>query len=229
MQTDPRLQVLNNPRPPKAGLTRREMAQRILGAAAAGCAFPELAPSHPVHKHLADAPLLDQAEAQTAAADWTPQVLDRHQDATLTVLAERLVPRSTEAQVNRFIDLLLSVDTPENQKRFFAALSAFDAEALSRFQKPFKELSAEEQTSILDAASTAEPGQSASSNSYWFAIPSQAPAAPPRLTLRDHFDHLKGWISGAYYSSEVGMRELGWTGNYFFESFPGCDHPDGHR
>ena len=55
-----------------------------------------------------------------------------------------------------------------------------------------------------------------------------APTQPPRLTPRDHFDLLKGWIAGAYYSSEIGMRELGWTGNVFFETFPGCDHPDGH-
>ena len=51
---------------------------------------------------------------------------------------------------------------------------------------------------------------------------------PVRLTLRDHFDLLKGWIAGAYYSSEIGMRELGWTGNVVFAEFPGCQHPGGH-
>lgn len=39
---------------------------------------------------------------------------------------------------------------------------------------------------------------------------------------------MKGWVVGAYYSSEVGMRELGWTGDVMFESFPGCEHPGGH-
>ena len=34
---------------------------------------------------------------------------------------------------------------------------------------------------------------------------------------------------GAYYSSEIGMRELGWTENRFFASFPGCTHPGGHE
>ncbi len=41
-------------------------------------------------------------------------------------------------------------------------------------------------------------------------------------------EHLKGWIVGAYYSSEIGMRELGWIGNGFFPAFPGCDHAAGH-
>jgi len=53
--------------------------------------------------------------------------------------------------------------------------------------------------------------------------------APQPPTLRDHFEHLKGWIVGAYYSSEIGMRELGWTGNVFYAGFPGCPHPGGHR
>jgi hypothetical protein len=35
-------------------------------------------------------------------------------------------------------------------------------------------------------------------------------------------------VSGAYYSSEIGMQELGWTGQMFFDKLPGCDHPDGH-
>ena len=46
------------------------------------------------------------------------------------------------------------------------------------------------------------------------------------MTLRDHFDHLKGWIAGAYYSSEAGLKELGYTGQLFFTSFPDCDHKD---
>jgi len=49
------------------------------------------------------------------------------------------------------------------------------------------------------------------------------------VTIRDHFENLKGWIVGAYYSSEPGMRELGWTDNMFFPALPGCDHSDGHR
>lgn len=31
------------------------------------------------------------------------------------------------------------------------------------------------------------------------------------------------------YSSEIGMREPGWTDNPFHAEFPGCTHPDGHR
>jgi hypothetical protein len=42
----------------------------------------------------------------------------------------------------------------------------------------------------------------------------------------EEFQNLKDWIAGAYYSSEQGMRELGWNGNYAFESYPGCEHEE---
>jgi hypothetical protein len=57
----------------------------------------------------------------------------------------------------------------------------------------------------------------------------QEPAQEPRVTLRDQFDLLKGWVVGAYSTSEVSLRELGWDGPAFADEFPGCPHPDGHR
>jgi hypothetical protein len=40
-------------------------------------------------------------------------------------------------------------------------------------------------------------------------------------TIREHFEHLKSWIAGAYYSSEIGMRELGGRGPW-----PSLPYPD---
>ena len=51
-------------------------------------------------------------------------------------------------------------------------------------------------------------------------------SGPEVVTLRDHLDHLKGWIAGAYYSSEAGLKELGYTGQMFFTSFPDCTHKE---
>jgi len=46
--------------------------------------------------------------------------------------------------------------------------------------------------------------------------------------LRDHFENMKGWVVGTYYTSEVGMRELGWTGDFYFDHVPGCQHSEEH-
>jgi hypothetical protein len=212
------------------GLSRREMVQRLFGGAGAALAIPGVHAEHPIHRHLASAALLDRADAQAAAADWSPAFLDAHQNDTLVVLSELIVPGSTKAQVNRFVDLLLSVDTKESRRSFEAALSAFEAEGLKQYNKPFKNLTEEQQIKILtDASTSGSPDANTYRRSRRYVLSDDQTPEPPAQSIRDHFENLKSWISGAYYSSEIGMRELGWTGNYFFESFPGCQHPEGHH
>jgi gluconate 2-dehydrogenase subunit 3-like protein len=228
MERKSNLKVINDA--PSRGLSRREMVQRLLGGAGAAFAIPGVSGSHPIHKHLADAAVLARADAQGVEKEWSPAFLDAHQNETLIVLAELIVPGSTKAQVNRFIDLLLSVETQDSQKKFVASLSAFEAEGLNRYSHPFKDLTEDRQTKILTDASTAG-SEEAPVGRRRRRRPQRAEQSPatPEQALRNHFENLKNWIGGAYYSSEIGMRELGWTGNYFFESFPGCPHPEGHH
>ena len=73
----------------------------------------------------------------------------------------------------------------------------------------------------LDAAARDQHG------STFRALPAaQRPALLESLTTP--LSTLKSWVAGAHYSSEAGMKELGFTGNVFFESFPACTHPEGH-
>ena len=236
MEKKPELLVLNNnvggDYLRQRGVSRRQMVQRLLGGAGVGLVAPgvALAETHPVRKHLMSESTLAAADAKADAAEWSPEFLDPHQNDTLIVLAERIIPGSTQAQSNRFIDLLLSVDTQENQKKFLASMGAFEAEAISTYQHPYKDLTEEQQNAILTKASTEKSGIPEGGGSFsWFAIPSKDSGEPPKLTLRDHFENLKQWVAGAYFSSEVGMKELGWTGQVMWDSFPGCEHPEGHH
>lgn len=234
MEQKTELPVLNNTSSAeRRNINRRQMVQRLLGgagAAGAGFMLPAVALGHPMRNHLMSESTLAAADATAAVENWTPEFLDPHQNETLIALAERIVPGSTQAQSNRFIDLLLSVDTQENQKKFLASMGAFEAEALNTHQHPFKDLTEEQQNAILTKASTEKSGQGEGGGSFsWFAVPSKESGEPPKLTLRDHFENLKQWTVGAYYSSEVGMKELGWTGQVMWDSFPGCEHPGGHQ
>jgi Gluconate 2-dehydrogenase subunit 3 len=191
-------------------LTRREVVQRLLASAGAGAAWPLMATGHPIHEHFANHAVLAEAD-KLGAADWKPLFLSAEQNEELIALAESTVPGSTRAFANRFIDLLLSVDTPANQKKFAASLTAIDGEAKKRFGRSFPALDAGQRDALLTSASTkaADDDKAASE-------------------LREHFENLKGWVSGAYYSSEAGMRELGWRGEFAFASYPGCEHAEGH-
>jgi Gluconate 2-dehydrogenase subunit 3 len=199
-------------------LTRREMVRRLMAGAVAGAAWPLVTASHPIHGLLRNDAVLDEAE-KLGAADWKPLFLSAQQSESLAAIAESIVPGSAKAQVNRFIDLLLSVDTENHKPEFVAAVAAFEGEAQKRFAKDFPALDERQKSELLKDASATRAKKNSES----------ADAGKTRAGLHEHFENLKGWVSIAYYSSEIGMRELGWTPDRVFASFPGCEHPDGHN
>jgi Gluconate 2-dehydrogenase subunit 3 len=218
MGTKGALLVINEAAAAGGQLTRREMVRRLVTGAAAGAAWPLVAVSHPIHELLRNAAVLDEAE-KLGAADWKPLFLNTQQDESLIAIAESIVPGSTKAQVNRFIDLLLSVDADKHKKEFVAALEAFEGESRKQFAKNFSSLDDGQKSQLLTDASAAPAKENSGG----------ASADEKRAGLHEPFENLKGWISGAYYSSEMGMKELGWTGDYVFASFPGCEHSEGHQ
>jgi len=207
--------------------TRRELLQQMLRGTLAGVVLPLLPELHAIRKHLANSAVLFAGDAQLEVVDWKPQFLTAQQDESVIALSEGIVPGSAKARVDRFIDLLLSVDTPLNQQKFVSSLSAIDTESQQRFGHPFSSLTVSQKNILLTVAAT-PPAHNA-------AVPIDSPSRhnsekghvhqldPP---LHEHFENLKGWFTGAYYSSEAGMTELGWTPNRVFESFPGCQHAD---
>jgi hypothetical protein len=203
-----------------SGPGRRGFLQALAGGAGAGLALPGPAESQAAHHPASAAP-------PTSLAAPAAPFLDPHQLETLTSLAEAIVPGSTAAGVAPFLDRLLAEDTPESQRAFLAALGALQAESVSRYGRPWLGLGPEQRAELLAAASAGPPSRGPR---YWTPGQPVLVPEPPELppTLRDRFDLLKERIAATYYSSEAGMKELGWTGNLIHEAFPGCPHPGGH-
>jgi hypothetical protein len=201
---------------------RRQVLQALAGSVGAGLATPSLARGEAPHVHEA-VPSPAQAPQLAAPAGF----LDANQLETLASLAEAIVPGSSEAGVAAFVDQLLAADTRERQRDFLAALGALQAESLLRFGKPWLSLDAAQKTVLLTTLST---GVKARTPRYWKPGEPVLVPAPEKLppTLRDRFDLLKERIATAYWSSEKGMKELGWTGQMVHGSLPGCTHPGGH-
>ena len=194
---------------PSTGLSRRVALQALIGGMGAGFALPATADAqHPIHEHLASAATVERAQQRAAATAYVAEFLDAHQLKTLETLADAIVPGSTAARVAPFLDQLIHVESPARQRDFVGALGAFDMAAVRKHGKPWVGITAADQDGILREASTGD-----------------AKASP----MRAHFENLKTWIAGAYYSSEPGMRELGWDGNVFHQQLPGCTHPGSHR
>jgi len=122
-------------------------------------------------------------------------------------------PGAKEALVNRYLDLVLSGETGELQQQFLSGLSFIDSESKRLYRKEFRALNAEEQVELL--LPLAYPTQGHSWNSE------EAPEEGVR-----HFGLLKGMIAGAYYTSEIGLQELGWDGSFTHGPYQGCEHSD---
>jgi Gluconate 2-dehydrogenase subunit 3 len=186
------------------GISRREAMQKLMAGIAAGVVAPAIAGAHPVglYRRLTeDGAAISSGEAGLGAADWRPIFLNAKQDELLVAIAETMVPGSGTAQVDQFIDLLLSVDSAESQKGFLSSLAPVDKESSGQFQKSFTELNTGEREKAIASLSQ---------------------------NHKEAFVNLKEWIVGAYYSSEQGMKELGWDGSFAFDKYPTCEHVEGH-
>ncbi len=133
------------------------------------------------------------------------QFFSAEQNETLVVLGDLIIPGSREASCNRLIDAMMLIESEKSRTELLSALAAFDAEAQSRYQKLFRQLEPGQQDTILTAASNG--------------------SGP----LHSDFGVVKEWMADAYWSSQEGLRELGWTGRLAWDNFPDCGNPRPHN
>ena len=142
------------------------------------------------HEHHAAAVATDAAKTVDSSLNF----LDQHAFDTLAVLSDQIVPGSRAAQIPEFLDRLLAVESRETQQHFMQALGAFERDARGVNGMPWKALTAEQATALLTKIST----------------------QPDSDMSRQAFDRIKGAVSESYYSTEVGLKELGWDGSIAF-------------
>ena len=161
------------------------------------------------------------ASKELAGLEWKPLFLDEHQNETLIVLSDLVIPSTDtpgakEALVNRYIDLVLAAETPDAQQSFLNCLSYLDGESIRRYRAAFRYLSRQEQDDLLHGL--AYPRDV----SVWTKKAESDPDVG-----HAHFEALKDRIATAYYSSEIGAKELGWDGAFAHGPYEGCRHPEG--
>ncbi len=154
-----------------------------------------------------------------ASPEWKPTFLNDEQNETLISFSDLLIPKTDtpgakEALCNRSIDIVVAAEPAEEQKQFLKALTSLDESSQKEYGKEFRALSSEEQNELLRPLAYT-PGRR-----NW----GEDIAPDPR---RDQFEHLKHRVVYAYYSSEIGQRELGWDGAYTHGPYTGCQHAAG--
>lgn len=158
----------------------------------------------------------DDASRRLARPGWAPVFLTAPQNETLIALGEAIIPATdtpgaTAALVNRFLDLVLSVLPLATQHEFVASLQWFNSAAQGRYKQNFADLSGEQQVNLLTLVAFPH------TDVRW----GQTEA---NFAGSGHFQRIKTWVAGAYYSSPVGLKELGWDGWPARGDFKGCEH-----
>src|SRR6266851_3476374 len=126
---------------------------------------------------------------QAAKPDWRPSVLDDHQNETVIVLTELIIPATDTpgakvARVNRYIDLFLHDGDPGQRERFIAGLNWLDGHALEQHQHAFVRCTPAEQMAMLESMDKERgPGN-------------------------NFFRQVKALTARIYYNTQIGYQEL---------------------
>jgi len=153
---------------------------------------------------------------ELARVDWRPAFFSDHQNQTVVVLSDLIIPETDTpgaktALVNRFLDLLLAAETHDTQQGFLNSLAYLDGEARSRYGNALIYLPRETQVELLE----------------FFAYPNSLETWGEGQTGdqsgHNHFQNIKDWVARIFYSSEAGMKALGWNGEPPHGALGGCD------
>ena len=191
-------------------VSRRTALKRISAGAGAVALLP----------FLSDEGLAAFADIQKTGAAPSLKALTAEQYATLEALTEAIIPAderspgAKQARVADYIDLLLSEADDTRRQQWTEGLAALDADATTRFGKPFVKLDATQVEALLTDASKNE----------------KAPALQKseRSPLELFFVTAKQATIQGYYTSEIGIhQELRYKGNKVLLQFVGCQTVDG--
>jgi gluconate 2-dehydrogenase gamma chain len=147
--------------------------------------------------------------AQTAKGPYKPKFFTAHEYATVTVLADLIIPKddrsgsASEAGVPQFIDFTMT-DRPHYQTPMRGGLRWLDHESTVRFGKAFVDGSASDRAALLDA----------------IAYP--AKAAPEMAQGAAFFSRFRDLVATGFYTSKIGIEDLRYMGNVPNPGWNGC-------
>ena len=187
------------------GIQRREVL-RILGTAASAATFPGFSKWGFACGHVGNAAL------SVRPASYHPVFFSPSDYAIVERLAEMIIPSddslgAKEAGVAEFIDFMVASD-PEVHYPFRMGLSWLNAHSERSAGKRFLELSAEQQSSLLEPLGYKDK------------------ARPGEEDGRRFFSLMREYTVTGFYTSEIGFKELDNPALKFYAESPECPHKD---
>ena len=151
------------------------------------------------------------AAEKAATKVYAPKFFAAHEYKTLQTLCQTIIPADTdsggaiEGGAPEFIDLLTSENT-EYQVKLGGGLMWLDGTCSDRYGKVYLDCSPQQQKEILDQIAYRN-------NAVSDARVSQG---------IEFFSFLRNMTADGFFTSEVGIKYLGYVGSAFLKEFPGC-------
>lgn len=181
----------------------------VLKTLAAGAAATSVLRVIPLHAAEAAHHMIAAEKAATKA--YTPKYFAARQYKTLQTLCQAIIPPDAdtggaiEAGAPEFIDLLTS-ENPQYQLLLGGGLMWLDEICSDRYGKVFVDCSAEQQKEILDKIAYRQNALMDTSLNQGVAF----------------FSFLRNMTADGFFTSEIGIKYLGYIGSAFLKEFPGC-------
>jgi len=150
-------------------------------------------------------------KAAAPAKNYAPKFFSPHEYKTLQALCQTIIPADAdsggaiEAGAPEFIDLLTS-ENKDYQRTLGGGLLWLDSTCSDRYEKVFLDCSPEQQKEILDQ----------------IAYRKSAMANPTLDPGIEFFSFLRNMTADGFFTSEIGIKYLGYIGSAYLKEFPGC-------
>jgi gluconate 2-dehydrogenase gamma chain len=150
-------------------------------------------------------------EKGTHAGVYTPKFFTAQQYKTLKLLCQTIIPADAdsggaiEAGAPEFIDLITS-ENPSFQTHLGGGLLWLDSTCTDRYGAIYTACTQQQQTEILDQ----------------IAYRKNADRDPTLLPAIDFFALLRNFAADGFFTSEIGIKYLGYIGNTYVVDWQGC-------
>lgn len=144
--------------------------------------------------------LMQEEKDYLVKVNAQPTFFDQHEIKTITVLGDIIIPKSatsgsaSEAKVPEFIEFIVK-DMTEHQVPMRGGLKWLDLHCFKKHGKPFIECTHDEQIGVVDE----------------IAYPKKA--KPEVAQGVSFFNKIRDLVTTGYYTSEIGVKDLGYMGN----------------
>jgi gluconate 2-dehydrogenase gamma chain len=188
-------------------ISRRDILKSLTMGAMAGSVLSVIPAQAAEYAHH----MVAAEKASTPAGSYTPKFFPGRQYKTLQALCQTIIPADAdsggaiEAGAPEFIDLLTS-ENPEYQLKLGGGLMWLDSTCIDRYDKSYLDCTPEQQKEILDA----------------IAYSKNAERDPGLSQGVEFFGFLRELTADGFFTSQIGIKYLGYVGNTYLLSFNGC-------